>query len=279
MKKIKIAKKRVMMDIITMSMLILAGVLIFLMHKYMGDVEAVYIPEEKVYGMPLHIGFRWSVALGMLGVILIQVVMYVWSYCKKGERILILMSSIWLDTVIIFDSVSDISKNKWFFILRDDLKCRNLNTFFSIWDDINSFEVLVVVVIGVIYLTYWLLGVNIEDSKITRLLHYLSVICIVAGIVLLALESYCAPWYFVTCAFTSVISWIVLRKIEKICEPYMDEEMADTVLYTCIEPLLDFFMENQDDDMEEIDEITEEIGRNEDNELKIYNGDKNNTSE
>lgn len=189
-----------------MSILILAGVLIFLMHKYMGDVEAVYIPEEKVYGMPLHIGFRWSVALGMLGVILI-------------------------------------------------------------------------VVIGVIYLAYWLLGVNIEDSKITRLLHYLSVICIVAGTVLLALESYCAPWYFVACAFTSVISWIVLRKIEKICEPYMDEEMTDTVLYTCIEPLLDFFMENQDDDMEEIDEITEEIGRNEDNELKIYNGDKNNTSE
>ena len=72
-------KKRIITDVVSVGMLLLAVGLILLMHRYMGDVKSIYLSEVKTTGMPFNIGFRWSVILGMIGVILIQVVMYVWT--------------------------------------------------------------------------------------------------------------------------------------------------------------------------------------------------------
>ncbi len=77
-------KKRIIINVVSVGMLLLAFGLILLMRRYMGDVKPIYFPEVKTTGMPFNIGFRWSVILGMIGVILIQMVMYVWTYCNKN---------------------------------------------------------------------------------------------------------------------------------------------------------------------------------------------------
>ena len=56
-------KKRIITDVVSVGMLLLAVGLILLMHRYMGDVKSIYLPEAKTTGMPFNIGFRWSVIL------------------------------------------------------------------------------------------------------------------------------------------------------------------------------------------------------------------------
>lgn len=103
-------KKRIITDVVRVGMLLLAVGLILLMHRYMGDVKSIYLPEAKTTGMPFNIGFRWSVILGMIGVILIQVVMYVWTYCNKNWKLFTWATGIWIYSAIVFEYVSSSSK-------------------------------------------------------------------------------------------------------------------------------------------------------------------------
>lgn len=40
-------KKRIITDVVSVGMLLLAVGLILLMHRYMGDVKSIYLPEAK----------------------------------------------------------------------------------------------------------------------------------------------------------------------------------------------------------------------------------------
>ena len=48
-------KKRIITDVVSVGMLLLAVGLILLMHRYMGDVKSIYLPEAKTTGMPFNI--------------------------------------------------------------------------------------------------------------------------------------------------------------------------------------------------------------------------------
>ena len=40
-----------------------------------------------------------------------------------------------------------------------------------------------------------------------------------------------------------MVSWRLLSKLEKVCEPYMDEEISDSLVVLIFGFLLDFFIE------------------------------------
>lgn len=143
-------KKRIITDVVSVGMLLLAVGLILLMHRYMGDVKSIYLPEAKTTGMPFNIGFRWSVILGMIGVILIQVVMYVWTYCNKNWKLFTWATGIWIYSAIVFEYVSSSSKLGFFFILRDNLQYSNPDIIYSVWAKANMLVYAILFVIGLI---------------------------------------------------------------------------------------------------------------------------------
>ena len=143
-------KKRIITDVVSVGMLLLAVGLILLMHRYMGDVKSIYLPEAKTTGMPFNIGFRWSVILGMIGVILIQVVMYVWTYCNKNWKLFTWATGIWIYSAIVFEYVSSSSKLGFFFILRDNLQYSNPDIIYSVWAKANMLVYAILFVIGLL---------------------------------------------------------------------------------------------------------------------------------
>ena len=206
-------KKRIIIDVVSVGMLLLAVGLILLMHRYMGDVKSIYLPEAKTTGMPFNIGFRWSVILGMIGVILIQVVMYVWTYCNKNWKLFTWATGIWIYSAIVFEYVSSSSKLGFFFILRDNLQYSNPDIIYSVWAKANMLVYAILFVIGLIYLSKWLR-------------KFVSVIFIILGTLILVVETYKNSWYLISCIVASMVSWRLLSKLEKVCEPYMDEEIS-----------------------------------------------------
>ena len=218
-------KKRIITDVVSVGMLLLAVGLILLMHRYMGDVKSIYLPEAKTTGMPFNIGFRWSVILGMIGVILIQVVMYVWTYCNKNEY------------------VSSSSKLGFFFILRDNLQYSNPDIIYSVWAKANMLVYAILFVIGLIYLSKWLFGTNEKSPTTPKVRKFFPVIFIILGTLILVVETYKNSWYLISCIVASMVSWRLLSKLEKVCEPYMDEEISDSLVVLIFGFLLDFFIE------------------------------------
>ena len=160
-------KKRSITDVVSVGMLLLAVGLILLMHRYMGDVKSIYLPEAKTTGMPFNIGFRWSVILGMIGVILIQVVMYVWTYCNKNWKLFTWATGIWIYSAIVFEYVSSSSKLGFFFILRDNLQYSNPDIIYSVWAKANMLVYAILFVIGLIYLSKQKNAVNMLNYIMT----------------------------------------------------------------------------------------------------------------
>ena len=160
-------KKRIITDVVSVGMLLLAVGLILLMHRYMGDVKSIYLPEAKTTGMPFNIGFRWSVILGMIGVILIQVVMYVWTYCNKNWKLFTWATGIWIYSAIVFEYVSSSSKLGFFFILRDNLQYSNPDIIYSVWAKANMLVYAILFVIGLIYLSKQKNAVNMLNYIMT----------------------------------------------------------------------------------------------------------------
>lgn len=236
-------RKRIIIDVVSVGMLLLAVGLILLMHRYMGDVKSIYLPEEKTTGMPFNIGFRWSVILGMIGVILIQVVMYVWTYCSKSWKLFTWATGIWIYSAIVFEYVSSSSKLDIFFILRDDLQYSNPDIIYFVWTKINMLVYAILFVIGFIYLSKWLFGTNEKSSTTLKVRKFVPIIFIILGALILAVETYKNSWYLISCIVTSMVSWRLLGKLEKACEPYMDEEISDSLVVLIFGFLLDFFIE------------------------------------
>ena len=172
-------KKRIITDVVSVGMLLLAVGLILLMHRYMGDVKSIYLPEAKTTGMPFNIGFRWSVILGMIGVILIQVVMYVWTYCNKNWKLFTWATGIWIYSAIVFEYVSSSSKLGFFFILRDNLQYSNPDIIYSVWAKANMLVYAILFVIGLIYLSKWLFGTNEKSPTTPKVRKFVPVIFII----------------------------------------------------------------------------------------------------
>lgn len=236
-------KKRIITDAVSVGMLLLAVGLILLMHRYMGDVKSIYLPEAKTTGMPFNIGFRWSVILGMIGVILIQVVMYVWIYCNKNWKLFTWATGIWIYSAIVFEYVSSSSKLGFFFILRDNLQYSNPDIIYSVWAKANMLVYAILFVIGLIYLSKWLFGTNEKSPTTPKVRKFVPVIFIILGTLILVVETYKNSWYLISCIVASMVSWRLLSKLEKVCEPYMDEEISDSFVVLIFGFLLDFFIE------------------------------------
>lgn len=236
-------KKRIITDAVSVCMLLLAVGLILLMHRYMGDVKPIYLPEAKTTGMPFNIGFRWSVILGMIGVILIQVIMYVWTYCSKNWKLFTWATGIWIYSAIVFEYVSSSSKLGFFFILRDDLQYSNPDIIYSVWTKINMLVYAILFAIGLIYLSKWIFSINKKSPTTLKMRKFVPIIFIILGALILGVETYKNSWYLISCVVTSVISWSLLSKLEKVCEPYMDEEISDSLVVLIFGFLLDFLIE------------------------------------
>ena len=72
---------------------------------------------------------------------------------------------------------------------------------------------------------------------------FVPVIFIILGTLILVVETYKNSWYLISCIVASMVSWRLLSKLEKVCEPYMDEEISDSLVVLIFGFLLDFFIE------------------------------------
>ena len=192
-------------------------ILTWLMHKYVGEIRQVYVPEEDIYALAFNIGFRWSSLLGMVAIVLFQTALYISASCEKKYFYEILVSGIWGANAIIFPLIESSSRIYFYLRLRDDYGYDLDFGFYRVWNYMGYGINLIVAVLVIRYFYKWLFYEEssiVVERKTHNKWNLLALIMGVIGSVLLVIRSFTNIWYILLCAGTIAVSWFVLKKVE-----------------------------------------------------------------
>lgn len=204
----------------SISAVVIAVGLIFMSIRCGSFGLPVWKSFFSIYGVGLDIGFRWSTILGMIGVMLIQLVMYVVIHCRKEWKLYIIAFGYWMDSLILNFRIRNNTFNYIKFKL-EEYGYREIDLFYAKHD--ITMLALAVVILNALFFSYRLLMFTSKidsrkaGSRSGRLAwHIFSAVMTVSGLAVLILQSFTSPWYIILCLVSATVSVKLLSSCKEL---------------------------------------------------------------